>query len=301
MSHFIFTDCDLDGAGSYMTYKWLNPEEDISYTVTRVNDLYQHVKAFADRGDFDKYDQVLFFDFDVSDKKIHELIDRENVTIIDHHESNIDDTDVIYRSAKCIIEESTSTCKLVYKNYNGANKLSPTQKLFVYLVDDYDSYTLNRVESKQLNDVFWSYKGDRLAKLYRDFNADGFTGFNTYHNNMLIIKQKDIADIKSKAEIYIGEIDTGKNAYTVSSIMCDRHINDIADYVLDKTGTDAAMVVNPKTSKVSFRKRNDSCTLSMVKLASVLTDESGGHESAAGGLICDKFLNFTKKLVPYHG
>ena len=300
MNQFIFTDCDLDGAGSYMTYKWLHGNVDIPYCVTRVNDLYSQVKAFSDRGNFDKYDRVLFFDFDVSSPELHELLDRENVTIIDHHESNIDDTTVSYSKATSIIEPAGSTCKLVYKNFNGNETLTNEQKLFVYLVNDYDSYELKRVESKQLNDVFWSYKGDRLSKLARDFPL-GFAGFNTYHNNMLIIKQKDIAEIKKTHDVYVGEIDTGKNKYTVSSIVVDRHINDMADYILDKTGTDAGMVVNLKTSKVSFRKRDKDCSLSMVKLASILTDESGGHESAAGGLLCDKFLDFTKRLQVYNG
>lgn len=300
MNEYIFTDCDLDGAGSFMTYKWLNPDKQLSYTVTRVNDLYKQVEHFANSGGFDKHTRVLFFDFDVSDKNLHRLIDRDNVTVIDHHESNIE-SGVVYSKAKCIIENSTSTCKLVYKNFSGHEKLSQSKKLFVYLVDDYDSYNLKRPESKQLNDVFWSYKGDRLSKLSRDFSNDGFVGFNTFHTNMLILKQKDIEELKNTSEVYVGEIVTGKNKYSVSSIVCDRHINDMADYLIDKTGTDAAIVVNPKTSKVSFRKRDKDCTLSMVKLASVLTDESGGHEAAAGGLICDKFLNFTKKLQLYNG
>ena len=300
MNHFIFTDCDLDGSGSYMTYRWLHNNHDIPYCVTRVNDLLSQIQAFDKRGGFDKYDQILFFDFDVSDENINKLIDRENVTIIDHHESNIDNEHVTYKHAKCIIEPSTSTCKLVYKNYGGAQNLTNEQKLFVYLVDDYDSYELKRPESKQLNDVFWSYKGDRLSKISRDFPL-GFAGFNTFHNNMLIIKQKDIDEIKTTHDVYVGTINTGKNKYSVSSIVVDRHINDMADYILEKTGTDAGMVVNLKTSKVSFRKRDKNCPLSMVKLASILTDESGGHESAAGGLICEKFLDFTKRMQVYNG
>ena len=297
MKRYIFTDCDLDGAGSYMTYSWLVGVSDIPYTVCRVNDLLGHVKGFDSRDGFESYDEVLFFDLDVSDPAIHKIIDRSNVTIIDHHESNIESaTD--YKHAKSYVEDTTSTCKLIYKNFNGASKLDNIQKLFVYLVDDYDSYTLNRAESKQLNDVFWSYKGDRLQKLNRDF-PNGFTGFNTYHNNMLIIKQKDLDSIKQNTDIFVGEVKTKENTYTISSIVCDRHINDIADYIIETTGSDVGIVANPKTSKVSFRKRDNEVKLSMVKLAEILTDESGGHDQASGGLMCDKFLNFTKQLTVY--
>lgn len=298
MNRYIFTDCDLDGSGSYMTYSWLVGDSNIPYTVCRVNDLYTKVVAFCKAKKLDSYDEVLFFDLDVSDTKLRKLIDKPNVTIIDHHASNFDEANEPYTKANWLVQEATSTCKLIYKNYEGADKLTPEQKLFVYLVDDYDSYTLKRKESKQLNDVFWSYKGDRLQKLSRDFPS-GFTGFNTFHNNMLILKQKDLAELKNTKEIYTGVVETNKNSYTVSSIMCDKHINDMADYIIETTKSDVGMVVNPKSSKVSFRKRSDDVSLSMVKLASILTDESGGHESASGGLICDKFLSFTKTLKPF--
>jgi len=296
--YFVFTDCDLDGAGSYIVFNWLAKQADIPYMVCRVNDLEKKLVGWLKHNKFEDYSRVYFFDLDVSTDAIRDLIDKPNVVVVDHHESNIE-SDVKFEHAHLVVEDTTSTCKLLYKTFKDkAPELTKEQKLFIYLVDDYDSYTLRLPQSKQLNDIFWSYQGNRVEKLQRDFPA-GFTGFNKFHENTLIIKEKDIAKIKSESEMFVGEITTKKNTYKVGSIIGTKYINELADYVSETTNSDVALVVNTSSGKVSFRKRNDEVDLSMVKLASMVTEESGGHDAAAGGLICDKFMEFTKRLSPY--
>ena len=51
-------------------------------------------------------------------------------------------------------------------------------------------------------------------------------------------------------------------------------------------------MVNLKIGTVSFRKLK-TCSVHLGKLASALCD-GGGHEYAAGGKVCDKFLDFCK-------
>lgn len=300
MSHrdyYIFTDCDLDGAGSYTVFSWLTGISDIPYMVCRVNDLEKKIKGWLETHTFEQYKKVYFFDLDVSKDSIRDLIDKPNVVVIDHHESNIE-SDVKFSHASMVVEDTTSTCKLIYQKFKSKGKeLTKEQKLFVFMVDDYDSYNLKLPASKQLNDIFWCYQGDRLQKLNRDFPT-GFTGFNRFHENTLIIKEKDLSKIKAEAQIFTGEIKTSKNVYTVASIMGNKYINELADYVVERTGSDVALVVNTSSGKVSFRKRSDDVDISMAKLADIITDESGGHDAAAGGLICDKFLEFTKQLQP---
>jgi oligoribonuclease NrnB/cAMP/cGMP phosphodiesterase (DHH superfamily) len=298
--YYIFTDCDLDGAGSYIVFGWLSGMTDIPYMVCRVNDLEKKLKGWLKTHKFSDYKKVYFFDLDVSTEGIKKLIDHDNVIVIDHHESNIE-SDVVFNKANMIVEDTTSTCKLIYKNFKDnklSKELTKEQKLFIYMVDDYDSYTLKLEESKKLNDVFWSYQGNRVEKLERDFST-GFTGFNRFHENTLIIKEKDLAKMKLECEMFTGEIKTKKATYKVGSIIGNKYINELADYVSETTGSDVALVVNPSSGKVSFRKRNDEVELSMVKLADMVTDDSGGHDAAAGGMICDKFLEFTKRLSPF--
>ena len=164
--YYIFTDCDLDGAGSYMTFSWVTGMTGVPYMVCRVNDLEKKLKGWLKTHKFSDYKKVYFFDLDVSTEGIKKIIDHKNVVVIDHHESNIE-SEVVFNNATLIVEDTTSTCKLIYKNFKDnklAKELTKEQKLFIYLVDDYDSYTLKLEESKKLNDVFWSYQGNRVEK-----------------------------------------------------------------------------------------------------------------------------------------
>jgi oligoribonuclease NrnB/cAMP/cGMP phosphodiesterase (DHH superfamily) len=292
---YIFTDCDLDGAGAYLTYRWVTGINDIPYTVCRVNDLYTRLKNFTKTKKIEDYDRVLFFDLDTSDERIRDIIDLPNVTIVDHHISNDTET-VKYSHANLIVKDSTSTCRLIYTELNDTN-LTDAQKLFIALVNDYDSYTLRVPTSKELNTVFWSYQGDRVQKLVRDF-PDGFTGFSKFHNNIITIKKKELINLLKSLEIYSGEVKTKKHNFTVASAVATSFINDVADYIVDVASADVGIVVNTKSNKVSFRRRTDNDSVSMVKLAGMLTDESGGHDAASGGMLCDKFLAFTKTLKP---
>ena len=295
-NQYIFTDCDLDGAGSYLTYQWASGVKDIPYTVCRVNDLLTRIKTFLQTKKIEDYDQVLFFDLDTSTEEIRDLIDKPNVTIVDHHISN-DTSTVKYEHAKLIVKDSTSTCRLIYTELN-EHKFSPEQKLFVALVNDYDSYQLKVPISKELNTVFWSYQGDRVQKLVRDF-PQGFNGFNKFHDNIITIKRKELTNLLNSLEIYTGNIKTKKHEFKVASAVATTFINDVADYIAEKTSADVSMVVNTKSNKVSFRRRAGADDVSMVKLAGMLTEESGGHEAASGGMLCDKFMVFTKTLTPY--
>lgn len=295
---YIFTDADLDGAGAYLLYCWITNTTDVPYQVCRVNDLKAKIKAFSRNNLFDKYEKVCFFDFDVSDPEIVEMIDKDNVLIVDHHKSNIE-SDVQYEHAQVNIQDGTSTCRLLYKMYEQeCVEFSPEQKLMVALIDDYDSYELKSPLSKQLNTVFWNYQGDRVQKLIRDYPT-GFTGFNKFHKNIITIQESKLKKLQDSLDIFTGNIKTKKYNINFASAVATTMINDVADFICEKTGLAVAIVVNPKSGKVSFRRRKGDDSISMVRLASVLTDESGGHESAAGGLLCDKFLEFTKTLKPF--
>ena len=296
----IFTDCDLDGAGSYLVYSWLSRQTNIPYTVCRVNDLYNKLKAFVKKRPISSYDMVYFFDLDTSDERIREMIDLPNVTIVDHHESN----DIHkYTQAKLYVTPATSTCKLLYTNeslYEHPVLLSPAQRLLIALVDDYDSYELKSPWSKQLNTVFWSYQGDRVQKLARDF-PNGFTGFNKFKKNIIDIKARELKEVVDNLEIFTRKLKTNNREYLVASTVATTFINEVADHIADRTDAHVSIVVNTKSNKVSFRRRKGLDTLSMVKLASTLTDESGGHDAASGGILCEKFLTFTKTLEPFVG
>ena len=295
--YFIFTDADLDGSGSYLTWKWCTGKS-AEYKTCRVNDTGTAIKSWLVNNSFDDYERVYVFDLDISqDEEAVSLLDRSNVTIVDHHKTHVRNKD-IYKHARTIIQEYTSCTKLLYEMFKKAGKtdhLTPQQKLLVLMIDDYDCYELKVPHSYDLNIVLWSYKGHRLQKFVSDF-GNGFSGFTSFHQNMIDFNYKKIARLKRECKVHQAVIPIGDTSYKFVSTFADSCINEMADYILDTHEGDVGLVVNMKTKKVSFRK-NKKVKINLGKLANRLTD-GGGHEYAAGGKLNENFLRFTKVFQP---
>ena len=241
--YHIFTDCDLDGAGSYLVYNWFN-KINSTYTTTRVNDLKKVYDTWASKNNIDSYTKVYFFDLDVSqNKELVSLIDRDNVVIIDHHKSHIDNIHV-YKKATTFIEEYSSTTRLLYKLFSKASpdiELTDAQKLLILMVDDYDAYKLVVPNSYELNILFWSYTGNRLGKFIDDFRT-GFTGFNEQHHNMVTFYLKKLENIKRSLDVHVANIPIKGSDYRVVCAFADSCINDIADHIIKNYKSDIKSV-----------------------------------------------------------
>lgn len=295
--YHVFTDCDLDGAGSYLFLtKMLG--QTMPYTTCRVTDFPEKILGWLKKNTLTDYERIYILDLDVSQHPdIQQIVDRTNVTIIDHHTSHIDNRDN-YKRAETIITRSTSTCKLIYKHLSGSSSVSLTdrEKLLLLMVDDYDAYKFNVSNSYELNIVFWSYQGNRLEKFINDFSS-GFVDFTDQQLNIIDFYKKKLKKIKSELDVHIAEIPINGKKYKMVAAFADSCINDIATHIILNYKCDIGFVVNLRTNKVSLR-RDDNCTIDLSNLAKKLFDEGGGHEEAAGGILCDRFLTFTKLFKP---
>jgi len=290
----VFTDCDLDGAGSYLVFSWLTNTR-VEYVTARVTTFAADYNRWASKNNPDDYDKIWIFDIDTSQSlECRELVDRSNVVIIDHHDSHYKNKD-LYEHATAFIKRETSCCKLIYDILKDGTKLTDLQKLLLLMVNDYDSYELKLPNSYNLNVVFWNYQGDRLSKFVNDFDR-GYIGFNSFHKNIIHLNNKKLERIKSELEIFGASIPIGDNTYKFVSTFAESCINEVADYLLDNFRADVGMVVNLKTQKVSFRK-NNRIGLDLSELAGRISD-GGGHEYAAGGQLTENFMNFSKVLKP---
>jgi hypothetical protein len=292
---FVFTDCDLDGAGSYLMFKWFIGNN-IPYKITRVND-FKEVFTLWYKTNKNKYDTIYILDLDVSQECL-ELIDKKNVTIIDHHKTHVENK-AKYKNATLMIQEYTSCTKLLYnifsKHYK--TKLTDEQKLMVLYIDDYDSYELKYPNSYNVNLVYWNYQGDRLGKFLIDFDK-GFNGFTDIQKNIINFNKQKFKAIKNGLDVHIAnDISIGKNKYKLVSVFADSYINEIADHIIKNYKADIGFVVNLKTKKVSLRKSKE-CKVDLGALAVKLFDSGGGHEYAAGGLINKNFLKFSLMFKP---
>ena len=289
--NYVFTDCDLDGVGSYLVSKWLI--NDLPYKVSSHNNFRNDFLTWVGNNKLSDYDTIYIFDINVSNHS--DILDHDNVVIIDHH--NGKDGYVNFVKAKLILDQDySSTTKLVLKTFlqqdkSLTSKLTPSKAKLITLIDDYDSYVLKHPESIGLNTVLWSYTGDRIDKFITEFD-NGFTTFSNYQLNMISIAKKKINEAVNTSDVFTVTLPVDGKNRKIISIQCDHNINEVASSLISLYNADICLVVNLKSKGVSLRK-STKCHVNLSKLAEKICD-GGGHYDSAGGTITDKFLMLSK-------
>lgn len=291
----VFAHSDLDGATSYMLlqwYLWNVP----TYTMSNHENLHTNVAKWLLKNKIEEFDNVYFLGFDTC--SVLNLIDYKNVQIFDHHQE-AKRCKELYKNANVEILEYGSTVLGVYrylKEKYKERKITAEQRKMVALVDDYSSYRLlEREISIGLNMIFWNYQGDKIQKLKEDF-YNGFTDFSVDQFRIIDFYKNKIKKIIDAADFYVGDFKIQGVFRKVIATFADTCINEVAAE-LTNMGFEIAIVVNATTQKVNFRKNHHS-NVDLPKLAKTLTD-GGGYKNTAGGLLTDKFMNFTKLLKKY--
>lgn len=288
----VFTDADLDGAISYIVLNWFIGKE-LPVTVTTEKDILKEINLFFESKNVDDYKRVYILDIDIC--SIAEKVDRRNFSIVDHHMGSIECAHKFVNARTKILDEG-STCKLLYKVLKDHYKkdLTSEQRALVAVGHDYDSYNLKNKElSIGLNTLFWNYQGNRLQKFIKRF-GDGFTGFTPEEERIISYYKKKIDNYIKETPVYSSEVTLGSNKVRVCSIMADFCINEIAQQIIEQTGSEVGIVINPRTESVSFR-RSKSSNINVAKLAGKIAN-GGGHPAAAGGKITPTFVEFSKLL-----
>lgn len=288
MSLFVWSDVDLDGAGSILALSWF-AKRTLPNKVTTARKFRKDFENWY-RHEGHNFQKIFICDIDVSPNM--DIVDQHNIFIIDHHDSHIAEASR-YQKADTLIRKAGSTTKLICDTYKDTIKAGREQKLLVNLIDDYDSGTNEYPISSDLNRLFWSMNGNRVQKFIDSFHS-GFSGFNRMQKNSINLYNKKLQETVAKLEIHIGDVEIAGKPRKIVSTITNFGINDIAKNIIATYGADIGIVVNPSSGAVSFR-RSEKCTVSMCDLAEKLCN-GGGHEAAAGGTITDQFMNFTKSL-----
>lgn len=287
MKVIVFTDNDLDGAGSALALKLLYGDK----ATVEIHELYDveiTVNTLAEwLPKFDHYDRVYFTDVYIAEEAVP-FVDRENVVIIDHHHDHAAVKDR-YKTAKVIIEPYSSCTALIVDKFK-STKITPEQKVLFDVIDDYDSYTLKFKESLKLHAVYVTYNRPKVTKFINAFET-GMREFNTLELNSIKLYFNKLKE-QLNTTFFIGNI---KN-YKIVGCIADFAINEVAHFALKKYNADIAFIVNVNYGGVSFR-RSKTCDAKLNVLASKLCD-GGGHEYAAGGKLTHQFQEFTKSLQP---
>ena len=288
----IFTNVTLDGTMSYIVFRWLTGRDNISYTCTKVSEFRENFLHWLSHHNANDYNHIYIFGLDVTEC-CSDILDRSNIVIIDHHNN----LNVKYNHSKVFVRKFSSCSKLIYKLLQNKTdcKLTNKQKHLLLLADDYESYQLQLIGSYELNILFWTYQGDRLKRLISEFN-DGFFGFNKTQKNIISFYNKKTKQIKSQLNMFSANIPIGDKSYKFVSTFASDCINEVADYIIERNNADVGIVINPNNNRVSFRRSKLSC-INLLNMAKKITN-GGGYEYAAGGMITDQFLSFSKLLKP---
>lgn len=296
--YFIITDSDLDGICSYITLSWfLTGKTNIPFKQTTVSRFRQDITEWLKSDSFSNYDKVFILDMDISD--VASLVDYPNVVVIDHHKTHVPNIGK-YTKAKTIIKEYTSATKLVYSHFKSLRQLTREQSILIALADDYDCYALKVPQSYDLHIVYQqtqnSSEQTKSEKFIESF-GEGFKGFSQQQATIVKLHKAKVKSIIDGLQIFAGKLQIQGELVNVCSTLSERAINEVADYLLRTLKADIAIVVNPASSHVSFRRLSSDVKVDVSRMAESLC-AGGGHEYAAGGQITDDFMEFTTWLKP---
>jgi len=280
----IYTDNDLDGAGSALVLKWYF-ETIANVVIEETGESTLLSKLKSKNGALDTFDKVFICDLALTEEHIPE-VDRKNFVIFDHHidHSKLKDN---YKNARAVVKPYTSCSKLIYDTF--LSKLSLTQKQvdLINFIDQYDSYKIKDAEALKLNAIFYLYNNPKVNKFIESFNH-GIRDFNILEKNSITLFFKKLKEQMNNAEVFEGKI----KDYKVVATFANYAINEVAHSLIAKYKADIGIVVNKDTKTVSFR-RSKTSEVDVSILARKFCN-GGGSVGAAGGALTEQFGNLTK-------
>lgn len=286
----VWTTYGIDGVGSYLTLKWLlGTEYEIKNATPR--SFRDEFTNWCNSTNINDYKRIFIVGLDLS--VFLRLVDLPNVVVIDNHPTHIKRSGE-YKMAKVILSESSSCTKLIYKLFSEkyGNRLNDSHRIMIGAIDDFVSGKKQIELSTQLNLLYWGITPDRVAKFIEYFR-DGFVNFDSIQLDIITLQRKRLAQVLNGLNLFCGVFD---NTTNVVSTFATQFIDEVFDHLLKSCQADVAIIVNPNTKSVFFKKRVGS-KVSIISMSKALCN-GGGTEVFAGGELTDMFLNFTKQLKP---
>jgi hypothetical protein len=276
----------LDGTGAFLAAKWFLGEEKYNVNLLPTS-KERFCSDYQTLIPLNPYKIYIVGGFIVD--KCDEELDKDKVVLF-----KFDTETVSLEGVKTISLPCQTYTELILKTFKNKYKteLDYNKTMLLALIQDYVSYKLKYDKiSIGLNYIFQNLnnlgenKLEKFCKKYRsgfeNFTDDDKKVISYYHNKLFKTLQN---------EKYFGNI----KEYKVVSCFATSCINEVAAALLRDHKCDIAILVNPETNIVTFR-RSSTCTLNLGKLANKLCD-GDGKEYAASGKITENFLTFTKTL-----
>jgi oligoribonuclease NrnB/cAMP/cGMP phosphodiesterase (DHH superfamily) len=292
MQIFIWSDGDLDGAGSTLALKWLFESKGhlvSNKSVANGSEAYVKLSEWFEAY-YNQYDKIFICDLSL-DEGLIDLVDREKVIVIDHHQTH-KDLKHLYKNAKVIVEDHPSTADLIRQKFRLDEHLDENELDFITRANDYDSYQLKYPESIKLNIVLKRRKFDNFIYDFRT----GLRPFTEHEQGMCTQFFRELNDQLEGTQYYRGTI----KGFDIIALYYEKYASETAHIALNRSGADACFCINMRYKSVSLRRRIG-CPIKLNVIAENFCD-GGGHEFAAAGKLTDRFAkllqNFKHVPVP---
>tara|TARA_R100000805_G_scaffold15611_1_gene17560 strand:- start:435 stop:1307 length:873 start_codon:yes stop_codon:yes gene_type:complete len=285
----VWTDTDLHGAGSALLLKWLYKGAD-TFSIQDVSESTLTGRFKGALHTLGHYDRVYIADLDLTSEQVH-LVDKENVVVIDTHRNHAANKH-LYKKAKVIIDSDTySSVSLIYDKFKShLSDLTTEQIDLIKCIESYDWYNAENKDSLKLNAIYYNLNSPKTENFINAFET-GLREFTIQEKNAIKLYFKKFKDQLTN-DTFKGTV---KN-YNVIATFANYAINELAHYLIKKYKADISIIVNTQAKTVSFR-RSKLCDVDVSILAQKLCD-GGGHASAAGGKLTNKFATLTKEFTP---
>jgi oligoribonuclease NrnB/cAMP/cGMP phosphodiesterase (DHH superfamily) len=282
----VVSHIDLDGIVSYLAVCWKydNKLRLVGTTPMKLEKEIEKYLPLIEQG-YPFY----FTDLDVS--KIGSLIDKPNVTIIDHHKTNI----YPFKNAKVKIVNYSSCAKLIYEEHLKEKNLSTARKTLIALADDWDSNSKNIHLSEDLNIVYHN-TNNKIESFITDY-YDGFVPFDKFKKNIIFLYKKNRDEYIKQLNPFFGNISFEDELVKVGAVFCNSYVAECCDYLFQKFDVDVSIAVMVEQQRIAVRRSSKNNTVDVSKFVQRIAN-GGGHAAAAGGNLTEEFIEFTKMLKP---
>jgi oligoribonuclease NrnB/cAMP/cGMP phosphodiesterase (DHH superfamily) len=231
---------------------------------------FSNIDSMIKKIEFEKYDVVFITDCFPKNPEILTISDK--IIIIDHHQTS----QKLCNMTNIISFGETCAAMLVKFWIEDKFKVSLSHlDNLIKLTNDYDLWTHNYKESKQIERLFWYYS-------YYDFKDRFLTGnvkFTDGEKLFLSKKEEEFDDLYNNLELF--------EMKSINGCFCaiDGFINDIADKLLHVDNYDVVIVQNLKNKNISVRSKDDD-----VNIGDILErlNIGGGHPKAGGFTLREK-------------
>jgi len=281
---FVWSDSDLDGAGSILALKWLYEQNGIIVDFDVVWNGQDYSFKFREwfENNYDRYDRIFICDLSLEEDVIS-IVDREKVVVIDHHQTHVDLLDR-YIKAKTIVYNHTSTTDIIINKFKLSDKITPEQRELLVRVDDYDQYKLQYPESIRLNAI---HKKIKTKKFIVSFET-GLRDFTIAEKSIIKLYSSELRNQAEGTQYFEGTI----KGYRAIACYVEKYSSETCAIALKRYNADICFAINLKYCSVSIRKVKN-CSIKLNVLAEKFCD-GGGHEFAAAGKLTDRFAALLK-------